>query len=126
MKQLKIEIERSSFSDRLHAYALCKKADTIKASDYLNIPFKVKDFVISKNTLLETDSGEVLSDPMQCITILTDEGISIGTNSKPMINMFLEVKDLLDDEGKELNEQQFIISQGTGKNGKFNAIELVF
>lgn len=122
MKQLKIEIEKSSTDDRLKAYAIVKKSDTIKASDYLNIPFTVKDFVISNNTLFETDTGEMVKEPMRCITILTDEGVSIGTNSQPLINSFLEIMEMIKDENREV---QLMINQGTGKNGKFNTIELV-
>lgn len=122
MKQLKIEIEKSSTDDRLKAYAIVKKSDTIKASDYLNIPFTVKDFVISNNTLFETETGEMVKEPMRCITILTDEGVSIGTNSQPMINSFLEIMEMIKDESREV---QLMINQGTGKNGKFNTIELV-
>lgn len=122
MKQLKIEIEKSSTDDRLKAYAIVKKSDAIKASDYLNIPFTVKDFVISNNTLFETETGEMVKEPMRCITILTDDGVSIGTNSQPMINSFLEIMEMIKDESREV---QLMINQGTGKNGKFNTIELV-
>lgn len=122
MKQLKIEIEKSSTDDRLKAYAIVKKSDTIKASDYLNIPFTVKEFVISNNTLFETDTGEMVKEPMRCITILTDDGVSIGTNSQPMINSFLEIMEMIKDESREV---QLMINQGTGKNGKFNTIEFV-
>lgn len=124
MKQLKINVVESSVEDKLRAYAIAKKADTIKASDYLETPFKVKDYVITENVLTDDETGEV-SQPMICITILTVDGETIGTNSKPLINCFKELMDIAKDIGTDFSTLELIITQQNGKNGRFNSISFV-
>ena len=124
MKQLKITVVESSVKDKLRAYAIAKKADTIKASDYLETPFKVKDYVITENILTDDETGEV-SQPMTCITILTVDGETIGTNSKPLINGFKELMDIAKDNGTDFSTLELIITQQNGKNGRFNSISFV-
>lgn len=124
MKQLKINIVESSVNDKLRAYAIAKKADTLKASDYLETPFKCQDYVITENTLVDDETGEI-SEPMTCITILTVGGDTIGTNSKPLINGFNELMAIAKDSETNFKDLELIITQQNGKNGKFNAISFV-
>ena len=123
MKQLKINVVESSVEDKLRAYAIAKKADTIKASDYLETPFRVKDYVITENILTD-ETGEV-SQPMTCITILTTDNETIGTNSKPLINGFKELMDIAKDSNTDFSTLELIITQQNGKNGRFNSISFV-
>lgn len=128
MKELRMRILETNTDDKLKAFAIAKRKDTVKASDFVKVPFRCDFFVITENTITDTETGEVST--MNCITFLgSSDGtdVCIGTNSKSVIKDFEEIMDLLKDMGQDIDSVQLMINQGKSRSGNtFNGIEIVF
>lgn len=128
MKELRMRILETNTDDKLKAFAIAKRKDTVKATDFVKVPFRCDYYVITENTITDTETGEVTS--MNCITFLGNSDgteVCIGTNSKSVIKDFREIMDLLKDMEQEINSVQLMINQGKSRSGNtFNGIEIVF
>ena len=127
MKELRMKVIETNTDDKLKAFAIAKRKDTVKATDFVKVPFRCDYYVITENTITDTETGEVST--MNCITFLgSSDGtdVCIGTNSKSVIKDFKEILDLLKDMEQEINSVQLMINQGKSRNGNtFNGIEIV-
>lgn len=128
MKELRMKILETNTDDKLKAFAIAKRKDTVKATDFVKVPFRCDYYVITENTFTDTETGEVAT--MNCITFSGNSDgtdICIGTNSKSVIKDFKEILDLLKDMEQEINSVQLMINQGKSRSGNtFNGIEIVF
>lgn len=128
MKELRMKVIETNTDDKLKAFAIAKRKDTLKATDFIKVPFRCDYYVITDNTITDTETGEVTT--MNCITFLGNSDgtdVCIGTNSKSVIKDFKEILDLLKDMEQEINSVQLMINQGKSKSGNtFNGIEIVF
>ena len=122
MKQMKIEVLRTNI-EGFDAYALAKSSRGVKASDYVELPFTCEKYVESKNTITDTETGEVTT--MNCLTIVATDGTVIGTNSPTFINTFFDLMEAFSTYGVDLSSKQLIIIRGQGKRGTFNTISVL-
>lgn len=122
-KRMKIEVEKTNLESEFDAYILAKSGNGIKASSFREIPFKVRDWVVTHNTIVDDETGEVKE--MRCITIRTENNEVVGTNSNTMIDNFIEYVELMQDNNIDLSSREFMIVEGQGKNGKFNSITIL-
>lgn len=123
MKQMKIKVERTNIEDKFNAYSIAKSSRGVKASEYSDIPFTIQQYVETKNTINDLDSGEV--NEMNCLTLIVDDGQMIGTNSPTLISNFFDLVEVMNDIGLKITDKQFIIRKGKGKNGTFSTIETI-
>lgn len=123
MKQMKIKVERTNVEDKFNAYSIAKSSRGVKASEYVDIPFTIQQYVETKNTVTDLESGEV--NEMNCLTLLVDDGQMIGTNSPTLITNFFDLVEVMNDVGLKITDKQFIIRKGKGKNGSFSTIETI-
>lgn len=123
MKQMKIMVERTNVEDKFTAYSIAKSSRGVKASEYVDLPFTVEEYVETHNVITDLDSGEVKE--MNCLTLITEDGQMIGTNSPTLISNFFDLVELMEDYDLEITDKQFIIRKGKGKNGTFSTIEAI-
>lgn len=128
MKELRMKVIETNTDDKLKAFAIAKRKDTVKATDFVKVPFRCDYYVITENTITDSETDEVST--MECITFLGNSDgtdVCIGTNSKSVIKDFKEILDLLKDIEKEINSVELMINQGKSKSGNtFCGIEIVF
>ena len=128
MKELRMKVIETNTDDKLKAFSIAKRKDTVKATDFVKVPFRCDYYVITENTITDNETGEVST--MECITFLGNSDgtdVCIGTNSKSVIKDFKEIMDLLKDMEQEINSVQLMINQGKSRSGNtFNGIEIVF
>lgn len=123
MKNMKITVQRTNIDDKFIAYATAKSSRGVKASEYVDLPFTVEEYVETRNAITDLDSGEV--NEMNCLTLITEDGQMIGTNSPTLISNFFDLVELMEDYGLKITDKQFIIRKGKGKNGTFSTIEAI-
>lgn len=123
MKQMIIKVERTNVEDKFNAYSIAKSSRGVKASEYIDIPFTIQQYVETKNTITDLDSGEI--NEMNCLTLIVDDGQMIGTNSPTLISNFFDLVEVMNDVGLKITDKQFIIRKGKGKNGTFSTIETI-
>ena len=123
MKNMKITVERTNIDDKFIAYATAKSSRGVKASEYVDVPFTVKEYVETHNVITDLDSGEI--NEMNCLTLIVDDGQMIGTNSPTLISNFFDLVEVMKDVGLKITDRQFIIRKGKGKNGTFSTIETI-
>mgnify|MGYP000032193362 FL=1 len=123
MKKMNMKVINSNLGN-LQAYALSKKTETMPAKECIGATFKLKDYVITHNVITDSESGEVVNE-MDCLTMSTEDGKYIGTNSQTLISNLLDIISICEDAETSYKEVTLTIAQGKGKNGNFNTIEIV-
>ena len=116
MKKMNMKVINSNLGN-LHAYALAKKTETMPAKECIGATFKLKDYVITHNVITDNE--------MDCLTMSTEDGKYIGTNSQTLISNFLDIISICEDAETSYKEVTLTIAQSKGKNGNFNTIEIV-
>lgn len=86
-----MEIKRSKAANREEEYKLTR-SETVKMSDHVDENITVKAFCIYED--VNVDGEEQL-----ICTILSEDGIIYGTNSKTFINKFDEMIDFFAEDG---------------------------
>lgn len=121
MKKLKQTVTATNLTDRIDALALVKK-ESIKASDFVNQPFKIEAYAKSHGVITDVETGEVIEEN-DGITIQCKDGVSFGSKSNTLMNAFDEWLDVLESMEEPLDSREFVIVNGQGKNGKYVTIE---
>lgn len=113
-KQIKIKVVESN-TEPLKAMAIAKSNLSIPCKKFVDNVFKIKDYVFTKSTITDNETGEV--SEMDCVSFLTETGEILGTNSKTIINSFRELKDLCDDNSIDITSVDVVITSGSSKAG---------
>lgn len=121
MKKIAKEIVETNLS-KLKAYALCNAVNATRAKDYKNKEFSVEGYVITE--VIITDDDNTTSE-METLTLLTTDGEIIATNSRPMLENFYNMKNVLESENIAMTDVKMIIRDGKCAEGSFNSLEFV-
>lgn len=121
MKRIAKEIIETNFS-KLKAYALCNAVNATRAKNFKNKEFSVEGYVIT--AVMITDDDNTTSE-METLTLLTTDGEIIATNSRPMLENFYNMKNVLDSEDIAMSDVKMIIRDGKCAEGSFNSLEFV-
>lgn len=121
-KQVTIKVVDSNTSP-LKAMAIAKSNSSIGCKNFVDNVFKIKEYVFTKSIITTIETGEV--EEMDCISLLTDQGEILGTNSKTVINSFIELLDLCNDNAIDFTTVDVVITSGTSKSGNtFYSLEV--
>lgn len=121
MKKIAKEIVETNLS-KLKAYALCNAVNATRAKDYKNKEFSVEGYVITEVTITDDDNT---TSEMETLTLLTTECEIIATNSRPMLENFYNMKNVLESENTAMSDVKMIIRDGKCAEGSFNSLEFV-
>ena len=121
-KQVTIKVVESNAAP-LKAMAIAKANSSIGCKNFVDNVFKIKEYVFTKSTITTIETGEV--EEMECISLLTDQGEILGTNSKTVMNSFRELLDLCNDNAIDFTTVDVVITSGTSKSGNtFYSLEV--
>lgn len=121
-KQVTIKVVDTNASP-LKAMAIAKSNGSIGCKNFVDNVFKIKEYVFTKSTITTIETGEV--EEMDCISLLTDQGEILGTNSKTVMNSFRELLDLCSDNAIDFTTVDVVITSGTSKSGNtFYSLEV--
>lgn len=121
MKQITKMIKESNLS-KLKAYALSNAGNAIRAKEYKDTEFSVEGYAITEVKIID-DNDNVKE--MTTLSLLTTDGIVIATNSRPMLDNFINMKMVIESENINLGDTKMIIREGKCKEGSFNSLEFV-
>lgn len=115
MKETKVTIINTNLNN-FNARSIAKNSKGKKASEFLNIPFKIKGFVESKMVVTNTDNGQI--DEYHSITFVTTTNECVGTTSQNVIDTFSDYLSDLESDGIELNTVTWEFTQQKSNNGR--------
>ena len=124
MKHLTLKINQTNLG-KLEAYAIVKSSESYPAKECVGNEFKIKGYVLADTTIDDNVTGEVKDG--QSLSILTEDGHIIGTNSPTIINNLFEIVNMInDDEELQLEDITCKIVSGKSKNGNtFYSLDVV-
>lgn len=124
MKHLTLKINQTNLG-KVQAYAVAKSTESYPAKECVGNEFKIKGYVLADTTIQDDETGEVTHG--QSLSILTNDGHIIGTNSPTIINNLFEIVNMIiDDEELQLEDITCKIVTGKSKTGNtFYSLDVV-
>lgn len=115
MKETKVTIINTNLSN-FNARSIAKNSKGKKASEFLQVPFKIKGYVESKMVVTDTENGQV--DEYHSITFVTNTNECVGTNSQNVIESFGDYLTDLEMDGIALESVTWEFLQQKSNNGR--------
>lgn len=124
MKHLTMHIKETNLG-KVQAYGVAKSSESYPAKECVDTQFNIKGYVLADTEISNDETGEVKTS--MSLSILTNDGHIIGTNSPTIINNLKELIEMVnDDESLELEDITCKISTGKAKSGNtFYSLDVV-
>lgn len=110
MKKIKKEITKTNL-DKIKAFKLINKNDSIAAKDCVNETFKLNGYAMYNACITDDDTGE--TTVYHNVVLDTTIG-TIGTNSQSLVSSLTEMLDYL---GDEIYNLDLMITKGKSASG---------